>query len=268
MQADLRWRHGRSGFVVPPHVFDPRRYSVCLIDEADAKAFVTRHHYSRSWPSTILRAGLIEKPAFQAERLVGVASFGLGPPDHVPRCYLGVGYEASTLLNRLVLLDEVGFNAESFFSARAERLLRQHKPHVEAILSYSDPVALPGIGKVGHIGSIYQARSYVCMGRSRPRTIWVSDQGIGVDGMALTKIRTGKRGSDYAARRFRALGAPPQRPGESGADWVRRSLRDGPFEAIRHPGKIVYARGLTRRRAKLIGPGQSYPKRGELGLIG
>jgi hypothetical protein len=66
-------------------------------------------------------------------------------------------------LHRLVLLDEVRHNAESFFISRAMKLLKQDRPYYSAVLSFADSTQ-------GHRGTIYQATNalYCGMtGRSR-----------------------------------------------------------------------------------------------------
>ena len=64
-----RWRDRRGTYRPAREVIDTRRYEVALIERMDAKAFVTRHHYSRSWPAERASVGLFRGPA-----LVGVAT--------------------------------------------------------------------------------------------------------------------------------------------------------------------------------------------------
>jgi len=44
---DKRWNNGNERFLVPPDVFDPKRYRVDAVPQRDAKAFILQHHYKR-----------------------------------------------------------------------------------------------------------------------------------------------------------------------------------------------------------------------------
>lgn len=73
-----RWRSRHSRFVPPGTVFNPARAEVVLLPEAEAKAFVTTHHYSGSFPAARSRIGLMVKPSpFAQERLAGVAVYSV-----------------------------------------------------------------------------------------------------------------------------------------------------------------------------------------------
>lgn len=120
-----RWRHGRSRFVPPDTRFNPARAEVVLLPEAEAKAFVTAHHYSGSFPPARCRIGLMVKPSpFAQERLAGAAVYSVPMQPATISRYLGVAPAEGVELGRLVLLDDdgsgaIGFNAESWFLARA-----------------------------------------------------------------------------------------------------------------------------------------------------
>ena len=42
---DKRWNNGNERFLVPPDVFDPKRYRVDAVAQRDAKAYILQHHY-------------------------------------------------------------------------------------------------------------------------------------------------------------------------------------------------------------------------------
>jgi hypothetical protein len=44
---DKRWNNGNERFLVPPDVFDPKRYRVDAVAQRDAKAYILQHHYKR-----------------------------------------------------------------------------------------------------------------------------------------------------------------------------------------------------------------------------
>jgi len=169
-QAEQRWSH-RGSTLAGRTLFNPKRCGVAPITEAQAKAFVVRHHYSGSYPAALFRVGLFETNPC---RLVGVAVFSVPPSQKVLPKYLGTdGNSRGAELGRFVLLDEVPYNAESWFLVRAFKALRKARPAKSAILAFSDPVPRLAENDVilpGHIGTIYQATNASYVGRSLPKT--------------------------------------------------------------------------------------------------
>lgn len=111
-----RWRDGQGSFRIadPSTRIDTSRYTVARVEHSAAKALVCKHHYARTWPSVSRAYGLYQSrgPVWSPE-LVGVCSFGIPAGPKVLRAH-GADLE----LNRLVLLDEVLGNAESWFVSR------------------------------------------------------------------------------------------------------------------------------------------------------
>lgn len=250
--ACQRWREGRASYRPAGEPIDPRRYGVDVIDEAPAKAFVVRHHYSRSYPAAVCRVGLYEVGKGGSE-LVGVAVFGVPIQPASLRVHAGVEPAQGTELARFVLLDRVPANGETWFLARVFRALRQEKPAVRAVLAYSDPMertTVEGVVvKPGHVGTIYRAFNGRRTGTSSPRTLLLAPDGRVVSGRMLTKLRTGDRGAAYAYRALLDLGAPPRHIGEGDEAYVARALRDGPWRRVRHPGNLAYTWSLPAQRA-------------------
>lgn len=247
-----RWRQGHSGFRPVGERFDPSRHEVVLLDHADARAFIETHHYSHSYPSARLRVGLLRKEPFQKERLAGVAVFSVPINNAAIPKYLGVEPSRGVELGRLVLLDEIESNAESWFVARAFRLLRRELPEVLGVISYSDPVPRwTADGKLvmpGHLGIIYQALNARYFGRSAPRTLLMAADGRTLSERTLCKLRGEESGAEGAYRQALSMGAPLRFPHESGADYVRRLLESGAFRKVRHPGNHAYAWRLDTPR--------------------
>lgn len=260
-----RWRNGRSSYRPAGEVFDTARASVEAIDEATAKTFTVSHHYARSYPAARFRAGLFYRAPFQAERLVGVAVFSVPMSQGViPHHFIGLAPDSGAELGRLVLLDEVPSNAESWFVARAFRLLKQRLPGVSGVLSYSDPVerlnASGELVKRGHIGTVYQALNATYLGRARGGTLILAADGRIVSRRALSKLRNDETGAAYAYAQLRAMGAPERLPFEGGREYAERALREGRFRTMRHPGNHTYAwwLGCTQTRPAL--QALPYPK--------
>ena len=248
-QLDLRlpcqrWRGRRDSYRPAGEPIDARRYGVEVIEEAQARRFVVEQHYSASFPAARLCVGLHRA----GHGLVGVAVFSVPiQPKSVTR-HAGVEPAQGVELGRFVLLDDVEANGETWMLARAFRLLRQEKPGVRAVVSYSDPVPRTdeaGVEvKPGHLGIIYRAFNGRFVGRSSPRTLVLAPDGRVVSGRTLSKIRNGERGAAAGCETLLQMGAPRRLPGEADTAWVARALRDGPFRRLPHPGNLAYCWAL------------------------
>jgi hypothetical protein len=241
-----RWRDGAMRFRPPERRIDPRRHDVRRIDVAHARAFVARHHYAGSLPAAQLCVGLFAKAsAVTIEQLVGVAVFSVPMNDHVvPRWCAGVGAREGCELGRLCLLDEVPFNGESFFIARAFRLARDIKG-VRGVVAYCDPVERRDVDgalvKRGHLGGIYRATSARFGGRSAARTLQLLPDGRVASERSLSKLRRGERGADGVLAALMRSGAPRRVAGEDGEAYLRRLKTQGFLRAIAHPGNLVFS---------------------------
>ena len=253
--ACQRWYRGRSSWAPVREVIDPSLYAVEPITERQAKAFVEQHHYSGSVPPMRRAFGLMRLTR-GGIRLVGACAFTVPMQPAAVRRWCRVPTAEGIELGRLVLLDEEPFNAESFFVARALQQLHAALPDLRAVLSYSDPVPrrrLDGTTVLrGHIGTVYQSLNMAHLGRSSKRTLYLAPDASVVSERSLSKIRHDERGAAGAYRNLIALGAPPIRRGESGANYVRRALTEGPFRRLRHPGNLVYVTALGGRKAKRV----------------
>jgi len=263
-----RWRDRRGSYRPAGEPIDPSRYEVvALDDDARARAFVERHHYSGSLPAAVVRAGLFRRDPHRADELVGVAVFSVGVQPAAMRAHAGT--DAGLELGRLVLLDDVPANGESWFVSRAFRLLQAAKPDLRAVLSYSDPVPrMTADGRSvmpGHVGTVYQALGGRHVGHSSPRWLVLGPDGRVVSERALSKIRREERGAAYAVAQLVRLGAPSPEPLEDPAAYVRRALASPCFRRVRHPGNIAYVWAIgsdrTATEARFPAP-RPYPKRG------
>jgi hypothetical protein len=243
-------------------VFVPSDYTVRPVKEADAKAFILAHHYSHSYPSARFRVGLFRA---SDDNLVGVAVFSV--PMHqavIPR-WTGLPTEKGVELGRLVVLDEVGFNAETWFLARAFRLLADALPEVEAVMSCADPeprYALDGSCiLVGHVGTIYKALNGRYVGRTGSRWILLAASGEIVPPRAISGSLKGDI-KKYAEPLLVRLGAPPREEAEGWTDYIRRVRASGAFRKVKHPGNHVYVwptKNATKATIKGLPPALPYP---------
>ncbi|MCL4499209.1 MAG: hypothetical protein M1335_03070, partial [Chloroflexi bacterium] len=188
-----RWRNGRASYRVPDEVIQTREYEiVAMATEREVRAFITAHHYLRSLPPSRFRFGL-----YRHEELVGAAVFTYPVNDRTITNVFGCPAIEGAELGRLVLLDEVPGNGESWFVAECLRRLR--RIGLAGVVSFSDPVprstAAGEIVTPGHIGTVYQALNAVYLGRSSPRTLRLLGDGTVLSDRTLQKLRAGEPGT-------------------------------------------------------------------------
>lgn len=240
-----RWNNGRERYRPAGELFDPRYAHVELIDAATAKSFVVRHHYSRSFVASRCNVGIFLREPFHAEELAGVASFSVPMTNSViPAYFEDLLPHQGVELGRLVLLDKLAANAETWFLRRSMKALRAKLPEVRGIVSYCDPEPRSNAdGEIvhkGHLGTIYRAHNGIARGRSRARTLLLTPDGRVANERSLSKLRNQERGADGVERELSRQGAPQRAFLESGADYVRRLVSEGFLRPLRHPGNFVF----------------------------
>jgi hypothetical protein len=141
-------------------------YWVSKIPSALGKEFVKEHHYSHGIHNGPMTYGM-----FDGLDLVGVCAFANPCSEAVCASVFGVDQKRSvTELHRLVLLDEVPKNSESWFIVRALKALKQDRPNYNAVLSFADATE-------GHFGTIYQATNAIYTGTSGTATFYLDETG-------------------------------------------------------------------------------------------
>lgn len=246
-----RWRDRRALWASDFRTIDPKAYSVDVMDHGIAGAFIAAHHYLPTYPAAQLAVDLYGRRA----ALQGVAVFAVPATNAVIVKHTGFDDPAKgCVLARLILLDTVPQNGESFFCARAFSLLRRARPAIEAVVSYSDPEA-------GHIGRVYAALSGAHRGISRPRRIWHMGERT-ISERTLSKIRLGERGMGGAIDQLVGLGAPAPLLRECPVAWLAGLQEQGILASRRHQGLFTYCFELTRkaRRQGQALPRLPYPK--------
>ncbi len=250
-----RWTNRIDSYRHADEPIDPSRYGVEVIySDKLAKKFVVDHHYSASFPAARCRVGLYRSTPFRVPELVGVAVFSVPMSNAALQKHCGT--TEAVELGRFVLLDSVPGNGETWFLARAFRILEEEKPEIRAVLSYSDPIPRQSAdGRLvlpGHVGTIYQAFNGRHVGRSKAASHVLDRDGRVVSPRALSKLRNDTKGAGYAYELLRAAGAPSRRALESSRDYVSRALVEGPFRRLRHPGNLAYvwAVGDAKKRTR------------------
>jgi hypothetical protein len=255
--GNQRWRRGLDTYRPPDEPIRTADYDVAeLPGDATAKAFVLEHHYSGTYPAARWRFGLFRRGLLQ-----GVAVFSHPCNDHVLTAVFPGRPTDSVELGRLVLLDEVPGNGETWFLGRCFTRLRREG--LAGVIAFSDPCrrfnrqGVPVFA--GHVGTVYQAHNGIYLVRGTPRTLTLLPDGRVLSERAQQKVRSGERGVGYAVRRLVACGAAPPASLEPGLlrPWLRE-WRARLCRVVRHRGNYKYAWAISRR-VRLPG-GLPYPK--------
>ena len=142
-------------------------YEIKIISSKLAKEYIRKNHYSHgshNGPSPCF--GL-----YDGENLIGVLMFATPCSENVRSSVFGKEYvDNVTELHRLHIMDCTPKNTESWFISRCLKLLKQMKPRIWAVLSFSDTTE-------GHDGVIYQATNAYRIGQSSPATFYIDQEG-------------------------------------------------------------------------------------------
>lgn len=260
-----RWELGRSSYRPAGETIRTSEYDVAEILDAAAKAFVKTHHYSGDYPAARYRFGLMNRGA-----LVGAAVFSQPVNDRTVTKLFPVHPKEGLELGRLVLLDEVPANGESFFVARCFAELRK-KAVVDregkelrgilGVVSFSDPMPRQKVsGEIvlpGHVGTIYQALNAVYTGRGDGRRLHLLPDGRVFNHRSEQKIRKQESGWRGAAEELVGYGADHvwDDPAAWLAHWLPRLTRPLP-----HKGNHKYAWALQKSMRGHLGASLPYPK--------
>lgn len=230
-------------------LFDPSQARVIeIMSDKTARALVLEvfRHYSGTYPAARFRFGLVYR-----NELAGVAVFSV-PTNY--KTFKGLPNPKGWVdLGRLVLAEDTGANAESWFLARCLRALQERG--VEGVVTMSDPTVRGALR--GHTGAIYQALGAVYVGRATPRTLRVFDDGTVFNARTRQKIATGERGWRTAVDVLVAHGARPLE-GDPVA-WVNREL-PRVTHTEQHPGNHKYLFPLSAAARRAVPAGLPYPK--------
>jgi hypothetical protein len=254
-----RWELGResrrpAGELIKTSAFDVEP----IAKAATARDFVKRHHYASSCSSTAHRFGL-----YQRGELVGVACFGPPPSMNAHRAvFPTLSIKEAVTLGRLVLLDQVPGNGESWFIARCFELLRDRG--IVAIESCADPQPrTTDRGELlfrGHLGIVYQATNGRYIGKTDVNTLRLFPDGTVFSKRASIKLLRGERGAQGAVDQLVRWGAAPLQAGEDVASWLEL-WRGKLTRTMRHQGNHRYLWCLDKRRRDVLRAAQlPYPK--------
>ncbi len=246
-----RWRNRRSLYRVPDEVIRTQEYDIAMMPtESEVRDLIATHHYLRTLPPSRFRFALNRR-----ETLVGAAVFTYPTNDRTISSIFGCDAIEGAELGRLILLDEVPGNGESWFVGECLRRLKREG--LAGVVSFSDPVprvASDGtLVTPGHIGTVYQALNATYLGRSAGRTLRLLPDGAALSDRTLQKLRAGEPGT-RAIREILGL---------TGVEFSREQLNALVHEKTRplkHPGNHRYAWALTRAAMRRMPSALPYPK--------
>lgn len=134
-------------------------YEIRPIRGGEGRDYLRDNHYTRTCHNGPMCWGLFDGP-----RMIGVIAFATPSSEAVRASVFGPDHKDKvTELHRLFVEDGTPKNTESWFIARALRLLVSRKPEIRAVISFADSTE-------GHRGVIYQATNALfcgTTGRSR-----------------------------------------------------------------------------------------------------
>jgi hypothetical protein len=143
------------------------KYIVKKIDCKTAKDYIRKNHYSHgchNGPSPCY--GL-----FENNNLIGVLMFATPCSENVRASVFGKEHKDSvTELHRLHILDVTPKNTESWFISRCLKLLKNDKPNIKAVITFSDSTE-------GHNGTIYKATNAYRIGQTGSATFFIDETG-------------------------------------------------------------------------------------------
>lgn len=149
-------------------------YTVFPTSFPSAKRFIEKWHYAHGMMNgPTLCIGLFRDIDWQTKKgiMVGALAFATPCSERVRASVFGTDHKAHvTELHRLVLLDEVPHNAESFMIGASLRWLKKLRPDLWAVLSFSET-------ERGHTGGIYAASNAFWCGWADGSRMYLDETG-------------------------------------------------------------------------------------------
>ncbi len=258
-----RFTFGRESRRPAGELIRPSEYDVYPIDDVEvAKAFIRTHHYIKHSSPAPHRFGLARRGVH-----VGTALFGPACSTNAHEKVWGdtvLTQKTAVTFGRLVMVEEVPGNGESYFIARCHELLA--RKGVRAVETCADPE--PRTNErgeqtfKGHLGIVYQATNYVFIGKTNDSTNYLLPDGTVLSQRSQSKLRAGERGDNHPIDQLVAFGAAPLEPDEDAAAWLSY-WREHLCRRRRHRGNYRYIRVLDKRcRREVLARHESfsYPK--------
>lgn len=163
---------------------DAKRIRVEPIDRKAADAAVKRWHYS----GKVVNNSQLHLGAFLDGVLLGAMQFGPSlDKSKLQGLVEGTPWNGFIELNRMAFSDKLPRNAESRCIAVALRMMREHAPHVQWVVSFAD-------GAQCGDGTIYRASGFVLTGIRRNTSLWSGPDGHVSDDVTVKAGNPAARG--------------------------------------------------------------------------
>lgn len=149
---------------------DTSKFFIREISSTVAKSMIVENHYSHSWTMCSVALGVFNRHPAKAD------SFFEGDDETLVGCIVfgnPVGRSAAASISDQIQINEVYEltrlwvadipnckNIESYVLGQSFEWLRKNRPHIKALLSYSD-------NEAGHCGVVYQSTNWIYQGNSQ-----------------------------------------------------------------------------------------------------
>lgn len=142
-------------------------YTIKRISAEHAKEYIKKNHYAHGCHNGPFPCyGLFDK-----EELIGCLMFATPCSEAVRASIFGEkNKDLVTELHRLHIMDVTPRNTESWFIVRCLKLLKEDKPMIKAVISFSDSTE-------GHEGTIYKATNAYRLGKTSCATFYEDETG-------------------------------------------------------------------------------------------
>lgn len=193
-------------------VGDAKRIRVAPIDRKAAEAAVKRWHYS----GKIVNNSQLHLGAFLDGELLGAMQFGPSlDKSKLQGLVRDTPWNGFIELNRMAFSDKLPRNSESRCLSVAMRLMRQHAPHVQWVVSFAD-------GAQCGDGTIYRASGFLLTGIRKNTSLWAAPDGHVSDDVS---VKAGNPNRRVFSRTSLTDGSSKQQQ-QQAQDIVRTVVRD------------------------------------------
>lgn len=145
-----------------------KKFSIRRVPFSIARDYIRENHYSHGCHNGASPCyGL-----YDGENLIGCLMFATPCSENVRASVFGAEYKNCVIeLHRLHILDVTPKNTESWFISRCLKQLKKDKPHIKAVISFSDMTE-------GHCGTIYKATNFYYVGTTGKRRFFRDANGV------------------------------------------------------------------------------------------
>ena len=142
-------------------------YTIKRVPFPIARDYIRANHYSHGCHNGASPCYAL----YDGDDLIGCLMFATPCSENVRASVFGAEHKDSvTELHRLHILDVTPKNTESWFISRCLNLLKQDKPHIKAVISFSDMTE-------GHEGTIYKATNFYRVGTTGKKRFYRDAEG-------------------------------------------------------------------------------------------